>query len=1277
MSRTLKQWEAYLSKQMPRVRLLSELGLNYQDMLEIANLIKGENKRHKNVRQTTKDLVDDFPCTFVAFLAAFAAQNTEREFWDAVARLIGVTGMELNNSRWRNYFIEILQKNHKPIFEDLSFVYVANMRIHGGIPSYSLRDFFANMLMPSIENPEYIELKGKELLDALMSRSAVQMFTDSTVRNFFENTEEIGIQYLESCRQVAKSYNSSRQIPSLHGLPSYVVDKLVNFIEYQEDEKHGLRRPRIKFDPEGDGLLVELPEEPISGADVRGSQVRWQVIQGQKILKEERARILRSGRDVHSEEQVIPLGYLIEPFHVTFSLPNEDGAYAPIRTWMFEIHSQEVPNLLVFRSEDGSLLRWSQSLPAHDLLLVHPKDISLDFEGDARLIHSPDMYAEGWHNWRAEYRSLAGAFSLSLIQNGESLSTISIQKQLELPRLIGNTFEPNLDPKHLYLGGAPKLRIPLRPGVDLADELKRWRVEINSAWEADPFVRQEFKLSEKAEAVSLEESSALEFDLSAVLGDEPKGTYTLRVRGPLETDIEFPFRVWTSLQVKDLPEFILPTEDSKVTLNFVLPVHASLEPQAGATGVNITGQYGRYAVELDETVSQLDLNLTWETETSVIHVPFSLPIPRVKWRLVLGEDSKVEWSNRSIRKPVDAFLQSAQTPALFVQMPGIEDHANLLTLRLIDPEKPKEFLQEFPVQASVLGTNHVRFLLSAKDTLSAHKNISVFEFQLSFVNKAGLYESLTLFSLTREIDVSNIRIEEMGDGLFLLWDEPSPLKNRRVFIRSMWKVWEDAWNIKIPDDVRGKFDLLAAGYGLPPSWYEVHFYVAPSWEQDIQSAPEHSTYIVKMISPEGQITWLDGNLQKHPENSFINHFERACIYSDIGKHDERDQEILFCYTHIDQAKPRDLFAFHEWLDRHDPNTGRAVRMKMFNPEQLKHLYSNHKFSDEFRNKYLALLFDANKQRHSINSESAILLSEKEQDPSIVFFALRGLMIRQDARAVNVIAGMVADGKLLDTDAVDLLKIQEQFSIGELSTSSAQVDLRLLSSLLYKKNNTLGYESLSNEKILQIANIEKRTDVIKELLGVLIAREDVSGFNFLMDRFMKGQILGEEVTEILNRNVKFSLKSLSGKKDTHAYAVQISELHRLHPIEAGIIVPGLYLKTPVDWARIDTILDKNGQAIKSASRDDTSLVFKLTFDYGYFSVMGEFSLQEETVTLYGASMYYQCGKCNFMSKDQGDIVRDHNRIVHGGLSPSFKQVPSKMRLYGDLQLSTKNPNRSNA
>jgi len=1264
MSRSLKQWEAYLVGVMPRVRLLSEIGLNYEDMLEIANLIKGENATHRYVSQTTKVLVDNFPCTFVAFLAAFAAQNTEREFWDAVARLIGVTGMELNNSHWRNHFIEILKEHKKPIFEDLSFVYVANMRIHGGIPAYSLRDFFANMLLPSIENPEYIELKGKELLNALLTRSAVQMFTDSTVRNFFENTEEIGVKYLEDCRQVAKSYNSSRQIPNLHGLPSYVVDKLVNFLEYQEDEKRGLRRPKIKFDPEGDGLLVELPEEPISGADVRGGQVRWQVTQNHKTLHNLTCRIVRSGRDVHSEEQALPLGFLIEPFQVAFSLPDQDGGFTQIREWTFQIRSQEVPDLLVFRSEDGSLVRWDQALPAQDLLLVHPKDVSLEFDGDARLIHSPDMYTTGWQNWRAEYRTLSHG-ALSLVRNGEAFATISIQKQLVLPRLTGEVFQPNHDHKPLYLGGAPILRIPLRAGVDISDELKRWKIEINSAWEAEPFIRQEFKLADHPQFLDGEDI-ALKLNLAAVLGDEPKGTYTLRVRGPRETDVEIPFRVWSALRVEDLPEYVLPAEDSNVNLHFSLPDPATLEAQAGATGIKVTGQRGKFVVELDETVSELNLNLTWAREATIVHVPVSIPVPRIKWRLVMGEESKVEWSNRSLRKPADAFLQSTQTPALIVQLPGIEDHKNL-TLRLIDPENPTRALQEFTAQASVLGSGHARFLLAAKDTIAQNREASVFEFQLLLVNKAGLYEPVSLFSLTREIDVSNVRIEQTEENLFLLWDEPSPLKNRRVFIRSMWKVWADAWNIKIPDDAHDNFNLLAAGYGLPPSWYEVHFYVAPSWEQEIQSAPEHSTIVVKTTSPEEQIAWLEGNLQKKPDTAFANHFERACVYATIGETAKRDAEIQICYSQVDHAKHEVLFAFHEWLEKYDTNTRRALRMKMYSPDLLQKLFTDHKPKQEFRQKYLGYLLQTN-----LRPDSAILLLENENDPALVFHALRELIKRQDTRFIGIIKKMVSAGILSDSDALKLLSIDEQHSLSELDASEPEpVTLRLLSGLIRSKDELLA--TLSNEKIQSLAKVELDPDTIKKYLGILIERQDQHGIVFVMELFQNGRLRGDEVTDLLGKNPRYSAQFLSNAPQAHAHSIQVSELARKFPIETGFILAGMFIKTRAGWCRVDAIEDISGVKLTHISKENTEIRLHVTLhpDSPY-ATMGVIHMEDGKLNLINPGKYYQCGKCGFVANDQNIILKQHTREAHEGMGGSVNPISTRVSIGDSLEFSLSLP-----
>lgn len=1268
MSRSLKQWEAYLSGAISRVRLLSELGLNYEDMLEIANLFREENSKRKNLRQTTTYLVANFPCTFISFLAAFAAQNTEREFWEALGRLLTVSGNDLNNANWRKPFIDILNKYNKPTFENVggqTNKYVTSIRIHGGIPSYSLRDFFTNMLVPSIEKPEYVELKGKELLEALLGRSVVQLFTDSTVRNFFENSGEIGLDFLESSRDAAREYRLKKQVSSENNLPAYVVQRLINFLEYQEDEIHGLRRPRIKFDAEGDGLLLELPEQPFSGVTVHGNQVLWQVFHNQQLVKEINTRIVRSGHDVLSVEQTIPIGYIVDAFQVRFSVPDNDGEYYQMREWNFDIRSQEVPNLFVFR-EDGDLLRWSQSLPAQNLLIIYPKNVSLAFEGNARVIHTPTIYADGWSNWQANYYSLEEAWSLSLKTDDDIIVEIPIQKQLEIPRLIGHIFEPNLDPKPLYIGSSPKVWIPLRPGVTVEDELKRWHIEINSVWEALPSLRQGFKLSDKPESVTVIDS-ALEFDLNAVLGNEPKGTYSLHVRGPLEIDVDFAFRIWPSLHIKDLPEYILPNEKQNTTLHFQLPVHAFLEAEAGEGGIKISGQYGRYELEFNETVSQLNLNLSWPLEASTIHAPFSLPIPRIKWRLILGEDDRIEWIDRSIRKPVDAFLQSTHTAALLVTMPRIERHINQLRLRLIDPENANVSLQEFPVQTSVLGVDYVRFLLNAKDTINQHKDISVFEFQLMLVDKDGLYQPVTLLSLTRQIDVSNVRIEETDNSLVLLWEETHPLRNRRVYIRSLWKAWADAWNIRLPDDARGKYDLLSAGYGLPTSWYEVHFYVAPSWEQDIVSPPDQSTYLVKTISPENQIAWLDRQLEKHPELSFLNHFERASLYASIGEETKRDKEIQFCYTHVDQAKPANLFAFHEWLEKYEPNTKRAVRMKMYKPEFLQQLFSDFKPTNEFRRRYLGDVTKTN-----LPPESAILLIENENDPAIVFHSLRELMKRRDDRLLNIIVLMLEDGRLSDEDALALLRLDEEYSLSVLNAEQpTSVNLRLLSGLLRNKIDSLAV--LSNEKITELTKAEKNPETIKTYLGILVERESKPGVEYIMELFQNGLLLGEEVTDLLGRYPKFSVQVLSRTSDSHAHLIQISELAQKYPIETGHVTTGMYVKTSVGWGIIDSIESTKGSQLKIVSLEDRQVKYNITLYPGTVQqIRAYIDVQENAMILLEKGTFFQCGNCGFISQQQNFILRQHTREAHNGLSPSFRPISPRIITRGELQFSKKQP-----
>ncbi|MEI7845473.1 MAG: hypothetical protein WCK35_06695 [Chloroflexota bacterium] len=562
MARTLQEWETYITPLFKRVQLLGEIPLNQVEFEALSDEIRALVIHAPNIHEATRRLAGRNPLTFATFLAHFAAHNTHREFWDALGQQIGSSGSDLNNAQWRAQFFKILQENKKRDFSELGGnKYVTSMRIHGGIPVYSLDDFFANMLLPSIEKPEFIPLIGAELRDSLLKRSTVQVFTDSIVRNYFETTENIGIEFLETCRCMARHYHKEQLIPPGLDLPAYVVEAYVNFMEGQQDERVRLKRPRLLFD-DTEGILLELPEQTLSGVLISTvSEAYWFIQTGDTEYNSltEKVRFVSSGREKVTEERQITLSPTPH-VHVSFVIQGEDNSLPQtLRRWTFGLlPDSDGPQLLLFRRRDSSLVRWGQFLPAEELLLLYPCDSKLEFEGESRLLHQPDSLFGGWSSWHAEYWSLSAGL-LRIIRNDQETALIPIQTHAAIPQLVGaKPFEFNADPKDvpLFIGEIPRLRIPIR--ASHIEERKRWNIDINSVWEANPQIHINTSLDNLSEHIQQEEEF-LELNLATLLGESPTGTFKLWVRNAFEIDIEYPLRLWDDLRIRDLPEIILPS----------------------------------------------------------------------------------------------------------------------------------------------------------------------------------------------------------------------------------------------------------------------------------------------------------------------------------------------------------------------------------------------------------------------------------------------------------------------------------------------------------------------------------------------------------------------------------------------------------------------------------------------------------------------------------------------------------------------------------------------
>ncbi len=1154
MSRSIQEWEKEISTRFRQVRLLGEIELSQEDFDELTDEIRFMLKRAPNIQEATRRLEKICPKTFATFLAHFAARNTNREFWDALAALVESSSGDLNNANWRKLFIKILKDDGKPTFEDVGGVtnkYVTAMRIHGGIPVYSLQDFFKNMIKPALEREQYRGLKPAELLDALLQRSEVQFFTDSPVRNFFEYSGKVGVEFLNECVKMARAYQKDGEVPPNINLPAYVIQAFIAFMEQQVEFETKLKAPRLLFDPEGDGLVVDLPQQQISAKDLRDSrQAVWQIAwDDQTMVITKRSKLGFSGRDIVSRADQVIIPEPVGKVRVGFGLQSAAGSVQVMRRWTLHfLPGENQPPLIAFNLRNdnyASLLRINQTLPPKVMLLLHPTDVELVFEGDAEKRHECDPLEGSWRKWRADYWALEKALQLTLIRQGKEIGIFRISSPFEVPSLVdGRLCTQTVDPKGipLYIGTPPRLRIPERPG-------QKWRIHLESVWETAPHICRDFT-SHDLNLVD----HALELDLEGILGFDAAGTYRLEISDGQGYEDEYRFRVWPRLQIKDLPDAIFPSNSSiasmeEVHFNLVLPPSALCKPRSEAEYIKIEGEYGHYAVTVfNEEITQADLDLILPQRdgNSPITVPLYVPIPRLQWRFILPGEESIYWTTASLKQSVDGFLQAIQrsSNSVLVKMPGISNICHKLEMDLVDPDQPDTPLMSFPPEKVALGDDYLRFSLNkVYDTLRARHDVPVFSFELRLLDKGIIQERVNLLTLTRSLEISNVRLEDHGDLDYTLrWSEPYIIRNRRVFIKPLWQPWNAGVEIKIPDEINGELRLNEIG--LPPSRYQAYFYILPPWQPELTAPPDVKPHHFRTVHPEDYLQSLEKRLAQQPKRAFQIHFERACIYADLEIHEKCRQEIGLCAQHHEQANLRTFLLFYNWLGDYDENEQKSIRAKLLVPQRLQELFENTKSDDPLRETILQ-----HAQNRMLPTQSAIVLLKYSNDPQLILFCLRLLLERLDDQGVTQIIQMVKEGHLSDADALDLLTEETSFSLKKLAEHLDEPDaLRLFTTLFSSADNpSQVIEELPSSSLLKLTAIDYMGDQLHLILGQLISRGEIEGVKGALRLFEEEVLLGHEVTGLLGVNPRFSYDALNTLPATQFRNVQIAEIARIYGV----------------------------------------------------------------------------------------------------------------------------------
>jgi hypothetical protein len=995
------------------------------------------------------------------------------DYWSEV---VDTTGFSRQRT-WQvgRAFENILEKKGLPLFYDMraeAHRYVSLILAHGGIPNYCLPDFFDNMLQPSVVRAEYLDMSAAELIDEWMWRRSIVQFTDKPVIRFLKYGGRVAEDFVERCREMAFTYVDSGVMPGPEevGLPQRVVAAYDEWIAEQgtdqvvqdKGDRWRLRKPRVLVDPWGEGVLIELPPQQVPATEIY-TDIAWQV-----AVDEETSRVpvhvRRRGFDRKTEAEDLPLAQPAETIEVSLLVDGESK-----RTWRFQGIDEEHP-LLVFDPERGTLLSWTLSLPAGPLGLLYPADWQLRIEGDGRLIEELPRLPWGWSAFRGETWDLTQATALILSKEGEEAQEIPLRpsETARQPTLEGGQRFSHGDTDErapVYVGAPPRVRVPLTGRQAVGEELTRWRLRVRNKWLATPERDVTKQLAELESKLTVTDQYVeLPLSLPSLLGETPYGNYEIRLRGPLGRDAAFTLRMIPHFVLCGHEELYLPTaEEGQQPARLLaetlpkdriecLGEDVECEVQVTERGA-ATWQH---QIDVGPDVTDLELTVIHPHPSGeAVRIPIRVPIRRLRWALV-DEETRARrgaWTGRTIKRPIDAILQQ-QAPFLFVRLPLQETGEVQLGLRLLNLEGDElqatnrvSFSHTRPLYRFDLGA----FL----DTIRASRS-PVLRFELVIWSLPGWNKPfrIPILSLTQTLLVEDAQLSfRTVDGrvIFdLTWDEPTPLRNRRVRFWPLWRPWDPVFEQGIPDDAEGAHSFEVNPEKLLSGKYRLEFLVVDPWTSgsDTPQRPPQgtpSTADVEMIAPERQMEILDGRIRERGR-AFEILLERAAIYQDIGAVEKAAPDRQWCYEHLDDGTVRQALALADLArEAGDDALTRSLQLKLFAARRIERLLAKREVGEVSTDLFESYLDQMPKSKMLPVATCRQLLSV--EDETVRLDAVQQLIHRQNPAGPQTVIRWVDEAEMSDADAVALMMINPEFSAEVLKKNLGRpVATRLLEKL---------------------------------------------------------------------------------------------------------------------------------------------------------------------------------------------------------------------------------------
>lgn len=1264
---TLMEWEKRLKPFFDsHLRIIGEVPLSEVEVDELADLIKKFIAESPTFATATIRLSSNFPYVFMTFLAHFAMYNDQAGYWKTLQNRIGAPE-DLHNEGWHRRFVR-LARNHNLktfTFEDTPNYYVATIRFHGGIPTYSLPDFFDRMVVPAVTQQGLREIPPEDALTYLLHHV---IFVDKPVLDFLENSGDMGLAWFEACCKLVRHarQNHGEVLPSseVPGLPYYIHAFFEQYNEGLQDQGFHWSRPFLKVNlySEDSPVVLEIPEQIIP-LQVAKQILNWNISwPGQEVPIVIPCQVYHRRSGEFTKAELLPISSPATQVTIAISSVDElESEGTELRRWTIPLlpPSDQAPTI-AFR-ENLRQVPQARSLPAQTLFLLTPKKSSLEVDPPLEKLYTYPLFYGDWQDWKLEEWDLTNALSLLVHQDGNELGdVVPVARELAQPKLVdGHLFDYQEYPDQpLYTSECPSVSIPKALNGTMDQALTGWKLSLASRGQAAPMIDKEFNLLEYRNHFLFEGEQA-KLPLQVLLGYDPAGIYDVTISGPRGLKSENRLRLWPKLLLQNYSKELPQPQISRGPVKFKIYLQqgAWMENQPGAEIVEINRDASAFEITAQPAMRRVLLELVTPTENGVeVRVPVSIPVVRLRWGLAEeNSPDRLSWSQDVLQISKERFSQYASS-ALHVEMHGLAGMLDQLTCQLVEVDNEEHILQSTRFQRTGFTNDWLRVsLLQFIDTVREQKTQVRFElvYQKDWQSPKIRY---ALLEVSPQLVINDVRLTQVADCDWkLTWEEDLPLKRRRVMLNSAWQPWQPALEYKITDENRGEFTFTSA---LPPSRYEVYFYIKPPYEKALSSPPVNAPCaLIDFCTPEDRLTELEEEQPGH-DAQFRNLIESACILDSLDQTQARDDTVAKAATHLIHLEDvRTLVGSIKWMRTKDISSQYLsfFRKQMFHPKLVKALLGKCSAGDENLTEYVHMV------TAGIYEESARLLLEKVDDPLVISTCVQALLDHENEGLPDLIISMINKGRLTVADAVDLLTKDpknrlwslEKISNLQQSTTSNELILTMLPICLAEAVST--ELSWLQDAIMQAISVEKSSEQICRYLTILVESNNDEAWQVLLDQEKRERIKPQEFSEMLRLNPVKALPVLNQANEDGRYSEAIQNIEMEYPQLGGLLSTGILLQTPFGEAKIERIQLINGAIAQSAHLTDGNFILTMVGGSGRDLVKVTLNFETLTFEFNNAATIYQCTTCRSFAHTRQARVEEHHRQFHPGTNFGFQML----------------------